>query len=360
MPKKSKLVTCPRCHRNTKAHELQAHLVTHRGKKPVSIFRPAITKTNHANMKYPKFQEFRHPPAFGIEAFEKYAASKSVKSNLSESQICEKFEGSLKDVNAQYSSLKIEQTREPGVTEVWIDEERNLVLRYNQLSVGWLTEKGIDGLLLHEACHVSTLPNTLLRVRDLGDPDMERFLGNSITNYDEYLAHVEFVRLFRNDPRYEGLKEMHIGLFTNYEIIINAMKIMSTRFHGDSQNFQFEVLENISTIFYDSVFFMVAKDCSFENWCKSHSVNELATFTKWLYDDFEHIRSLNLSIKESHDKVMASAVLSMSINPVNVMLFDQIEFADTTKKLHQDWTQKGHDLDLVQLWEERRLHYQQA
>jgi hypothetical protein len=105
---------------------------------------------------------------------------------------------------------------------------------------------------------------------------------------------------------------------------------------------------------------MVANDDSFENWCKSHSLGELAIFARWLCDDFEHIRSLNLSITESHDKVMVSAALSMSVNPVKLILLNQIEFAETTKELHQQWTRKGNDLDLVQLWEERRLHYQQA
>jgi hypothetical protein len=55
---------------------------------------------------------------------------------------------------------------------------------------------------------------------------------------------------------------------------------------------------------------------------------------------------------------MASATLSLSVNPMKLMLLGQIEFADTTKGLHEEWMKKGSDTDLAQLWEKRRRLYQ--
>jgi hypothetical protein len=356
MPKKPKLIICPRCHRTIPAEEFNDHLSQHKGKKNRLHSKPATKETK---TKYPEFQPFTIPSAFGKEVFEKYVASKSNKSDLSESQILSKFEASLKDTEADYPSLKIEATQDPLVIEVKFAEDRNLLLRYNPISLKALTEKAIDGLLLHEACHVCTLPDTMLYIPALSDPDMVRFLGNSLTNYDEYLAHVEFVKRFRNDPRFEGLKEQQTGLFTNFEIIVSGLKKMTSQLQARGQSLnQFWILEQLGAITYDSLFFFVAKDDSFANWCKSNSLNELETFVGWFHEDFENIRSLNLSHKASHDKVMASATLSMSVNPTELMVRGQMEFADTTKGLHEEWMKKGTDIDLVQLWEKRRQLYQ--
>ena len=45
----------------------------------------------------------------------------------------------------------------------------------------------------------------------------------------------------------------------------------------------------------------------------------------------------------------------MSVNPIKLIINDRLEFSNTTKKLHEDSIQKGKDVDLVELWEKRRL-----
>lgn len=345
---------CPRCHRTIVAEKFRDHLAEHKWKRPFQR-RPPKANVERAKTKYAEFEEFTELPGFE-NLFEKWTASKPVMSNLSEDQIRVKFENSLRDVDAKYVTLRLEAVEEPTVTEVWMDEQRNVVLKYNPLSLGTLTEKAIDGLLLHEACHVCTLPDTLLHVRNVGGPEMVRFLGNSITNYEEYLAHVEFVKRFRTDPRYEGLKEHQTGLLTNFEIILNSLRMMAEM--GRNLN-QFWILEHIGAIIYDSMFFFASGDDSFLNWCKSHSIDKLACFVGWFYEDFEYIRKLDLSHKEAQDKVMAAATLSLSVNPMKLLL-GQIEFADTTKRRHEEWRQKGIDTDLVDLWEKRRQLYQKS
>jgi hypothetical protein len=356
MPKKPKMVVCPRCHRTIQAEDFRQHLAGHRGKKRRAITASLKIVRPKPEDKYSKFQEFTMLPEMK-KAFEIKQANKPIKSNFSESQILAKFEVSLKDVQASYSSLKVEETKEPTVVEVWIDEKRNLVLKYNQLAMRTLTEKVIDSLLLHEACHVITLPDTLVRVPEMDNEDMVRFMGNSITNYDEYLANVEFVRRFKKDPRYEGLLEQQISLLTNFETIAKTFTVLEKMVleTGKSPN-PFWMLEQLGAIVYDAMFFFIANDASFENWCRDHSLTELGIFVSWIYEDFERIRSLNLPIKESHRKVLASANLSMSVNPL-ALFFNKIVFADTTKSLHEKWTQKGVEVDLVQLWERRRQSY---
>lgn len=355
MPKKPKMVICPRCHRTIPKGELAEHLRHHKGKLPMYLKGSTGLRTKTEKIGRPELASAPEPLSFE-EFFKAHIASKPVKSNLLESQIYAKFEDALRDVSANYTSLKLDATEEPEFIEVFIDEKRNLTLKYSPLSLRTITEKAIDALLLHEACHVSTLPDTLLRVPDTGDPEAVSFMANNLTNYDEYLAHVEFVRRFRNDPRYEALKEQQISLFPNFETMINSMKLMvdAAQKAGEILN-EYSVLEQLGSIVYDSLFFFVACDQSFLKWCKDCSLGGLGVFIGWIYDDFEHIRKLGLPRKESHDKVMVSGTLSMSVNPLKLLFFGQIEFAETTKNLHEDLMQKGRDTDLVQLWEKRRL-----
>lgn len=347
MPKKPKLVTCPRCHRTVPTEEYASHLSNHKkGKKLLSA---AINKSN----KLPDFQQITQFPG-SQELFNTYQESKQVLSNLSHNEIITKFEKSLEDVQAQYSSIKIQQVENSLISEVILDEKRNLTLRYNPLSIKSLTERGIDGLLLHEACHVATLPHTNILLPILNDKQMEHYLGNHITNYDEYLAHTEFVKRFRNDPRYEGLREQHLNLFKNYDLILQTVQNHAEKFNLN----HFFTFEQLGGIVYDSLFFLVAKDNSFEAWAEKGKVRTISLFTKWIYDDFELIKALNLPFKETRRMVISSAVLSMSVNPLAIFL-NEVEFAEETKKLHQDWKQKKEtDSRLVELWENRRLIHQ--
>lgn len=354
------MITCPRCHRTIPADQFRQHILEHKGKKTSHQKESTGHITDQEQASYPRLQSYTDDPRIK-ELFEKLTASKPVKSNLSQDQIRTKFEDSLMDANVKYASLKIVATKEAIVAEVEFDEQRNLTLKYNPLSLRTVTETAIDGLLLHEACHVVTLPNTILKGWDTGDPEMNSFLGNSITNYNEYLAHVEFVKRFRSDSRYEGLKEQQLGLFPNFEEIVNMMKTGVSKLQkiGKSPN-RFFVLQQLWSIVYDSLFFFMSGDNSFAAWCKDHSLNMLCVFSGWIYEDFEHIKALNLTHDETQDKVMRAAMLSAFVNPLKLLLLDKIEFEDGTKESHESMKQKGIDVDLVQLWEKRRLLYQKT
>jgi len=321
----------------------------HRGKLPPYLRTSIISKPKTSEpslpVKAPSFEEF----------FKQHVSQMPAKSNLSEEQIRFKFMGSLADVGAEYGSLELKPTEEPEFIEVFIDEPRNITLRYSPLLLRTITEEQIDALLLHEACHAITLPDTLLRVPDTQN-EMTTFIADCMTNYHEYLAHVEFVRKFRHDIRYDNLKQQHISLFRNFEIIVNSTKVMlnlgGTK--GPRIN-QFRVLQQLHSIAYDALFFHVAKDESFSKWCKEHGLHGLDIFISWLYEDFEYIRSLDLNLEKTDEKVMTSGVLSMSINPIKLIVSGEIEFADTTKKLHEDMIERGQDIDLVKLWERRHM-----
>jgi hypothetical protein len=343
MPKKSKVVVCPRCRRTVLAEEYTVHLSTHKGKKVNSFVKKP---------KLPRFQEIPEMPG-SAELYNAYASNKTILSNLSSDQIAEKFKKSLNDVEAQYSTLKCEQVKNALITEVTLDEKRNLILRYNPLSLRALTEQTIDGLLLHEACHVATLPHTNVLIPIMANKEMSHFIGNHTTSYDEYLAHTELIRRFRNDLRYEGLKEQQVGLFKNYDIIVGSIQSFPDKF---GQN-QFFMYEQLGTIVYDSLFFLVAKDDSFLNWAKKRNLEKLELFTQWIYEDFEKIKSLDLPFDETRRKVRCSAVLSMSVNPLAVF-FNKIIFDDKAKETYEEWRKHNADLELVELWEQRRLAYQ--
>jgi len=318
----------------------------HKGKLPAYL-RTAGSKKSKGSI--PSFEE----------SFEQHISKMPVKSKLAKEHIRSKFEKALIDVAAKYKSLQLEPTKTPETIEVIIDRQRNLTLKYNPLFLNTKTEEVIDALLLHEACHVATLPNSLIKVPDIGNNDQIMFMANYVTNYDEYLAHAFFVEKFKSDKRYESLRKRHIDLFLNFETIIDSMKTLVTVSitRGLLIN-QFKVLEQLHNIAYDALFFYVADDDSFLKWCRKHGLEELYGFINWLFEDFEHITNLGLPYEETRKKLIPSGVLSMSVNPTKLMVEGKIEFAETTKRLHEDMMQKGRDTDLVKLWEKRRQLYE--
>ena len=182
---------------------------------------------------------------------------KTIKSNLSAKQFLFKFKKSLKGVGVIYNTLKVEPTNEPANIAIILDTKRNLVLTYNPLSMRALTEKAIDGLLLHEACHALTFPDNVINVPKDDNPEMVRFYGSSITNYNEYIAHVGLIKRFRNDPRFDGFREHQICLFTNFEIIINNIRdnVREIQASGEQIN-TFDVIIQLGAIVYGSLFFL--------------------------------------------------------------------------------------------------------
>ncbi|KPV62765.1 MAG: hypothetical protein AOA66_1221 [Candidatus Bathyarchaeota archaeon BA2] len=346
MPKRRRTVICPRCHRSIPEGKLGEHMRQHKGRLPSGL-RVTLSPSK------PRIHELKIPPLIPSfnEFFKIYVSQMPVKSNLSEAQMRSKFENALRDVGANYASLTLEATKEPEFIEVFIDEQRNLTLKYNTLSMGTLTEETIDALLLHEACHVVTLPNSLIRVPNTRESQPKYFMANYLTNYDEYLAHVEFVQRFRQDKRYETFRQYQISHFKNFEIIINSVK---TGLFRDQR----KILEQLQVIVYDALYFYVAADDCFSKWCEEHDLKGLHVFISWIFEDFEHIRKLGLPHEEAHRKVIPSGALSMSVNPLKLIILGQIEFAGTTKVLHNEMMQKGQDIDLVELWEKRRLLYE--
>lgn len=306
-------------------------------------------RTKKPKTSVPSFEKF----------FQQHLSEMPVRSKVTKEQIRSKFKKSLEDVATKYKSLKLEPISGPKTIEVIIDEQRNLTLKYNPLFLRTKTEEVIDALLLHEACHVATLPNSLIKVPDTGNTEQIMFMANYVTNYDEYLAHAYFVNKFRRDKRYESLKQRHIGLFDNFETIINSIKtLVGVGTARGGQINMFKILEQLHNIAYDALFFYVAKDNSLLKWCREHRLEALYVFINWLFDDFEHIRNLGLPYDETRKKLIPSGALSMSVNPLKLMIEGKIEFADTTKRLHKDMLRRGQDIDLVELWEKRRLLYE--
>lgn len=348
MPKRIRKLTCPRCHRSIPKGELTEHMRQHKGKLPAYMRSARSKKPKKPISSIPSFEEF----------LEQHLSKMPVRSKLTEQQIRSRFEKALADVATDYKSLKLEPTKLEPI-EVVIDRERSLTLKYNPLFLVTQTEEAIDALLLHEACHVATLPNSLIKVPDIGSKDQMMFLANYITNYDECLAHASFIKNFKNDKRYESLRKRQIELFHNFETIINSMKTLVTVSieRGLPIN-QFKVLEQLHNIAYDALFFYVAEDDSFLEWCKRHVLEKLYVFIGWLFIDFEHITNLGLSYEETRKKLIPSGVLSMSVNPTRLLIAGEIEFAGTTRNLHKDMIQKNRDTDLVKLWEKRRQLYE--
>lgn len=352
MPKRKRKVTCPRCHRSIPEGKLAEHMSQHKGKIPRHLRTRRTTKPKKLKPSAP----LRLPTQ--EELYQQRLLKEGIKSNFSKEQIHSKFVKALKDVKTQYNSLKLEPTNGLEAIEVFIDVQRNLTLRYNPLFINTKTEQIIDALLLHEACHVCTLPDSILRIPDIGRPEDKKLMGEYITNYDEYLAHTKFVQDFKLDKRFEQLKKRQIDLFTNFETIINSMRLMTSNMVQGIQINPDNLTLQLQAIAYDAMFFYVAEDDSFNNWCKKRGLEELHVFINWQFDDFEHIRALGLDHNETRDKVLASYILSLNVNYIMLLVNSKIEFVETAKSIHDQMVQRGRDTDLVELWEKRRLLYE--
>jgi hypothetical protein len=319
--------------------------------------RPRLSPTRRPPIE--KKYDRRAPKQGFEEFFRQHIMQMPVRSNLSKDQVSSKFKSTLKGIGAQYRSISIEATEEPDSILVFMDEQRNLILRYNPLVLGTMDEEGIEAILLHEACHVITLPTTYLRVPDIDDPEYVSFMADYLESYDEYLAHVEFVRRFRRDDAYEQLRNYEISLFQNFETIHNSLLMSLDELQRMGQNeLQFKFLRSIHAIAYDALFFYVSNDDSFSTWCNTHNLNGLHTFIGWVFQDYEYVRGLKLTWEETQDKVVASAILSMSVDPLKLLTVGRIEFAETTRDLHVGLINEGNQADLAQLWEKRRILYE--
>jgi hypothetical protein len=73
----------------------------------------------------------------------------------------------------------------------------------------------------------------------------------------------------------------------------------------------------------------------------------LYVFSGWIYEDFEHIKALNLTHDETSDKVMRAALLSAFVDPLKLLLLDKIEFEDGTKETQRARYQSCSDVEVV-------------
>ena len=216
--------------------------------------------------------------------------AQSLKNQSIEAQIRELFMTALNDVGTEYKSLILQPTTEPQLLEVVIDTNRDLVLKYGTVALKTVSEDGIRALLLHEACHVSTLPNSLISIVEIGGQQGMAFQRDNVTNYDEYLANIEFVTKFRDDPRFKALLEQQYELTKNFEIIAKCAKVLASKLQRLTKQIEWNFREQINNIAYDSLFFHVSGDPAMSKWFTEQSLEGLWVYSKWIHEDFEFIR----------------------------------------------------------------------
>jgi hypothetical protein len=120
-----------------------------------------------------------------------------------------------------------------------------------------------------------------------------------------------------------------------------------------NETIEWKIREQINAIVYDSLFLHISGDEPLAKWFFDNSLEGLYQFTKWIYEDLEHIHKLGLTLEESNKKVIISGTLSMSVNPY-LLMYGKIDFREGTEQLHDEMLSKGQDTDLVELWESRR------
>jgi len=283
------------------------------------------------------------------EIWKQWVLSRPQKSAFSKDKLREKFIQALNELKAEYSSLKLSQTDEPLLFEVvFEDEKKDLILKFNELVLNTLSDNEIEVMLLHEGFHVITLTSTYQMIPDVGLKEQEYLVMEYLQAYDEYRAHIEFVNKYKEDNRFEAFIQFQKSRFSNFEIILSKHKIFR-------ETNSWKLFHELYSIYYDSVFFLIINDDSFNNWCIENNVKAIYQFFNWIYQDFNYIKNIGLTYKEEREWIIQSGVLSWSVNPFEIIYNNRLIFAETTKKMHEDLIKREHYIPLVKAWENRRI-----
>lgn len=360
------MINCPQCHRALPEDKLAEHLRQHKvappthlknlpSSKPVTRPKPQLSQT-----KLQKSFEKHLQKSVAIQRkARQYTVQLGIKrSNLSQEQVQSKFENALKEVDTPYQSLKLQTFKEPRAYKTSIDEQRNIMLQYNPDMLRILSEETIDATLLSLACMASAIPHNIHTVPDTDGFEYKYWVECCLESYDTYLAFIEFVNRFGQDRRCNTLRQLEIR-FTNLESIMDIYREKTKYYQKMRQVLnQYEVFAQIVNVTGDAFLFYMTKDDSFARWCKKQNLDALHVLIHWMYEDFEHIRSLKLPYRESQNKVLASCKLSLQVDPYKLLNTGKIEFYEETEALHREMIKEGKDTDLVELWEKRRSQYQ--
>jgi hypothetical protein len=345
-------IKCPVCRRPIYEDKYREHLLTHKTKLPRHLKRNRRHKSSSsATTTTPTLQKSSSIPF--DEVWKKYQKELPKKSQLSKKNIQDMLEVKLKENEITYNSLTIEATQGMESLEITFqDENRNLVLKYGIPFMNSRTEDQIEAILTHEICHVITLPTTNISTKDVGTIEQQMLMVDYMTSYDEYLAHVEFIKRYGDTKLLEELINSQKTLFNNFDNIMNAIRNRIVR-NGTQLN------KIIHSIIYDILLFFIVGERHFFEWCEETDLNSLYEFANYIYEDFEYIRNLNLTHHKTRDLVEFSLVLSISINPFIMMYENRIEFAETAENFHLSLLDEGDaETFLVGQWEERRSQKQ--
>jgi hypothetical protein len=239
------------------------------------------------------------------------------------------------------NSLVVRVRRAGVVAQVSFDYERNVTLEYNDYYFNTLTEDEIEATLAHESCHISTLPDIRISAPAADSPE-----AAFIDIFREYLAHSEFARKFTGTKKFEAWKHLKTRDFRNYEHILTI-----------AQAGKMDIMKALFGILNDAVYFPVAGDQRFAEWCKKNRLTHLPRFLDWLIDDFKFIQNLKLQRTETDRLLMIEAALSSAVNYC-VLLGDYSRgrslFTPTAEAVEEICSKRS-ETPLINVWRNRRV-----
>jgi len=207
------MVICDRCHRSIPESELARHMLTHKTKhRKFSSLPVAKQDTNVPKIAdKTSFEEFSHS----------HYASLGKRSNLTTDQVQAMFNQILQEMRLEIGSLKVDVKRATMQSAVIFDEQSNVELCYDDDYFRTLSEDEVRASLSHEACHIATLPHTLVIATDSSQSLQISF----IELYDEFLAHKEFARRFTGSTTFNVYDQLKNKDFNNYATILELARI---------------------------------------------------------------------------------------------------------------------------------------
>jgi hypothetical protein len=258
-------------------------------------------------------------------------------SNFNIQQIRDMFKVIVKEMSLTITSLNVAVTGPRIQAQVTFDVDRNVTLNYNNYFFNTLTEDQIKAILSHESCHIATLPDSSLLA-----PSPDSLQANFIEIYDEYLAHKEFARRFKDSTRFQAYADYKTRDFSSYENIVEGIHAQAL-----------DPARALLAILNDAIYFPVVGDGRFLEWCRKNKLSDLARFLNWIVQDFKFIEDLKLDRVKTMETLLIEGALSFGVNGMVLLKDNRIVFVDSAEEAEKRCAVENGQL--VNIWAKRRL-----
>lgn len=260
------------------------------------------------------------------------------------------LERELRTILAEGNYFPTSLVMEPGQTEGFfstaVSPTGDVSIKYNGKMFDYLSIEDVRNFLKHEACHIFAIQPSQTLVPQTTEK-MQSYLLQHSTAYDEYRVHQEFIKRWPNDDRFKEFKARELD---NYGIALYTIR-KAIR-DGQFSNFLY-ILQNMSGIFQEIIYLKLVDSEKLSKWSNECEARAVFEFFDFWFQDFEFINNQSFAREKAISLVQLSATLSMSVNPIDLLIKDKCVFDVSSRDTFQNFWNARNDLQervLIAAW----------